>query len=121
MMNSTRWALISTITILCVVVAGCTIFPPQNDQSRYFILTPASNNASNAGSPLHDTPTIGVGPVIVPEYLRRREVLTRTDGNELKPSVTDRWVEPLDKTIVSTLRQDLAQALNSDRVLAYPW
>ncbi len=105
-----------------VMLAGCglsAIFEPKPDQTRFYVLAgsaPAANTPSlGAGV------SVGLGPVELPEYLERPELVVRTSATELKPSALDRWSEPLDKGFVRVLSQDLADALGLQRVLVFPW
>lgn len=107
-----------------IAVCGCSVLSPQEDLSRYFVLTPvvSSDNAAPAGvaSESH-TITVGLGPISVPRYLDRPEVVTRLTDTEFSVSDTDRWGEPLDTGVSRVLTQDLSSELPRLEVVPFPW
>jgi uncharacterized protein len=65
--------------------------------------------------------SLGVGPVRLPAYLDRREIVTRVAQNRFDLSENDRWAEPLDENFTHVLAQNLSVLLGSDRIITYPW
>jgi uncharacterized protein len=65
--------------------------------------------------------TIGLGPVSIPHYLDRPEVVTRMSETELQVSDTDRWGEPLDLNVARVLQQDLSAAYPTLQIVTFPW
>lgn len=110
--------------MLGVTAGGCaSVLAPRPDRSKFFVLTPISDGivpvASSASSAA--PPSIGVGPVDFPDYLRRTQVVTRSAPNQIELSEERRWAEPLDKNFVRVLCENLAALLNTQRVERYPW
>jgi uncharacterized protein len=64
---------------------------------------------------------IGIGPVTVPRYLDRLQVITRVANNSLAQAELDQWGGDLSDNIVRVLATNLANLLNTDRVSLYPW
>jgi uncharacterized lipoprotein YmbA len=64
---------------------------------------------------------IGVGPVSLPPYLDRPEIVTRSGGNELHLSEFDRWAEPLQQNFTRVLAQNLSNLIPTDRTAVFPW
>ena len=64
---------------------------------------------------------IGLGPIKLPEYLDRDEVVTRVGPNRLELSNQDRWAEPLDNNFKRVIAQDLTQSLGTHSITFYPW
>lgn len=64
---------------------------------------------------------IGIGPIQLPEYLNRPQIVTRQGANRLHLADSRRWAEPLADNIARVLRENLARALGDERVLLYPW
>ncbi len=86
----------------------------------------ADFEGAGAGAPLTlgaaaSGPLLGVGPVILPDYLKRREIVTRAGPNRLDLSPRDLWAEPLADNFTSVLAQNLGILLGAHRVLIYPW
>ena len=116
--------LIALVVAFTVVAGGCSVLSPQEDRSRYFVLMPvaasdslSSSDVASSGRPL----TVGLGPITIPHYLERPEVVTRLNDTELALSDTDRWGEPLDASVSRILAQDLSSDLPTIQILAFPW
>jgi uncharacterized protein len=66
-------------------------------------------------------PSLGVGPVKLPAYLDRPEVVTRSSPNALQVAEFDRWGEPLEDNFKRVLALNLGVLADTDRVSIYPW
>ncbi|HVA79396.1 MAG TPA: PqiC family protein [Candidatus Binataceae bacterium] len=105
-----------------LAAGGC--FSPRPDPSKFFVLAPAgaaANSIAPAGLATSSSPTIGIGPIKLPEYLDRDEVVTRVGPNRLELSDKDRWAEPLDNNFKQVIAQDLTQSLGTHSIAFYPW
>jgi uncharacterized lipoprotein YmbA len=51
-------------------------------------------------------PVLGVGPVRLPAYLDRREIVTRAGPARLEVASVDHWAAPLDVLFTSVLAED---------------
>ncbi len=106
-----------------LAAGGC--FSPRPDPSKFFVLAPAGAAAASSIAPAGLTPssgpTIGLGPIKLPEYLDRDEVVTRVGPNRLELSDKDRWAEPLDSNFKQVIAQDLTQSLGTHSITFYPW
>jgi uncharacterized lipoprotein YmbA len=65
--------------------------------------------------------TIGIGPVHLPEYLDRPEIVTRINSNELKLAELDIWAEPLQVNLTRVLVENISRLLNAEPVAVFPW
>jgi uncharacterized lipoprotein YmbA len=65
--------------------------------------------------------TVGLGPVTIPKYLDRPEVVTRLSDTEFKLSDTDRWGEPLGANVSRVLAADLSGQRANLEVVQMPW
>lgn len=119
-MNKARSCFLLALGLLAPLLATCTsLLAPVPDRTSYFILTPQAANGApaRAGAGL----TLGVGEIQLPDYLNRREMVTRVDANRLEISGNDLWAEPLNAAVRSVLGEDLAQLLGPVRIVNYPW
>jgi uncharacterized lipoprotein YmbA len=105
------------VLVFVLVVAGCSFLVPRPDPTRFYVLTTTAKEASGRPTGL----TIGLGPVTIPPYLERPEIMTRVADNELRPSPIDRWAAPVGTQIARTLSHDLTALLGLDRVVLHPW
>jgi len=110
--------------MLSMALSACTVLSPQPDKTKFFVLTSAVGSAPDAapadGSSASNL-AIGVGPIKLPQYLRRPEVVTRTSPSELALSDTDRWAEPLESGFVRVLSENLSRQLGTQRIVTFPW
>lgn len=102
-----------------LALAGCTSIA---DPTKYYLLAPAAPAARPARPAAADPgPAVGVGPVLVPGYLDRTQVVTRGGGDEVDVSMYHRWAEPLESGIAQGLADDLAARLGTERIVVFPW
>lgn len=99
--------------IMLLLVAACSQTPP----TQFYTL-------SSMQLPPSDVPgqdiVVGVGPVNLPDYLDRPQIVTRASGNEVMLADFSAWVEPINGMFVRVLVEDLSLLLASDNVLALP-
>ena len=107
---STRLCSAALIVLLLV---GCG-----SKSTRLYVLT------ADAEKPVAITPQgipIGVGPVTLPKYLDRPQVVSRAAANSLNQADLDQWGGDLSDNITRVLATNLANLLQTDRVSLYPW
>lgn len=105
---------------VAVAMLGCgPILAPTPDRAKFYLLTPA--DSAPAASSLGSDFTLGLGPVKLPPYLDRPEVVTRAAPNRLELSKTDRWGESLQTSFTTVLSRDLAAQLGTHQILVFPW
>jgi uncharacterized lipoprotein YmbA len=94
------------------MLAGCGSSPP----NYYYVLSAHEFPAANG-----DTPAIGVGPIEVPEYLIRQNLVYNRDANTLHVAGLDMWGEPLEDGIQRVLALNLSGLLQTQNVRFFPW
>lgn len=99
-----------------LLLAGCATTPP----SAFYTLTPIPAAAERHEPLRDDGPALAVGPVDLPEYLDRPQIVSRTDGNRLAIDELHRWGGTLQDDLLRVLGQNLAHLLGTSRVLVYP-
>lgn len=115
--KSTNFAAVPACAVLILCTAGCANSPP----SDFFILTPvAGGAASAAAAPGIEPLSLGVGPVKIPEYLNRAQIVTRPGPNRLDVNEFNRWGGSLAPNISSVIAQNLAVLLGTDEVFVFP-
>jgi uncharacterized lipoprotein YmbA len=99
-----------------VGVAAC--LGPREDTSAFFLLSPVPPQGA-ASTPL--PVAVGLGPIELPGYLDRAQIVVRISDNQVALSDADRWAEPLFANLARTLEEDLAALLPGASFVAYPW
>jgi uncharacterized lipoprotein YmbA len=64
---------------------------------------------------------LGIGRILLPEFLNRPQIVTRTSANKVRMADFSQWAEPLEKGIPRVLSENLARLTGTDRVSVYPW
>jgi uncharacterized lipoprotein YmbA len=112
-------ALIVPIALL----SACSFLSPGKDTSRYAVLASVDELSSGpaAAQETASAARVGLGPVTLPDYVLRPEIVTRRDGTRLEPSATERWAEPFDRAVERVLGIDLERELGAGRIEHHPW
>jgi uncharacterized lipoprotein YmbA len=105
--------------VLALSFAGCGGFFPKARPSRLFALSPISQSEDDPGDSRRIS--LGIGPIRLPGYLDRQEIMTRVAPNRFDALEYDRWAEPLDENFTQVLTQNLSVLLRTDRIVAFPW
>jgi len=105
------------LAIILGLGLGACLGAPQPDASAFFLLSPAQ--AETAGGPV--PVRIGVGPVTLPGYLDRPQLVTRLGDHPIALAENDRWAEPLGDNVARTLGASLASLLPGSTSVPYPW
>ena len=101
---------------------GCSLLTgPDPTPTRFFLLTPMSEKEVAGSADPAASVSLGVGPFLLPPYLERPQMARRTAVNEVVFSAADRWAEPLDKGFQRILGENLAAALDTPRIVLFPW
>ena len=108
---------VHSLMILCLL-AGCSFLAPQPDRSRYFVLTPVA--PVGAGGEARRL-ALGVGPVTLPGYLSRPEIVRRSGENQLVVSQTGIWGEPLERSVRLVVSENLRRLVGGVEIIQYPW
>jgi uncharacterized protein len=89
--------------------------------SRFYILNTLPASETVPATVAERGPVIGVGPITLPKYLDRPQIVTRASGNQLTLGEFDRWAEPLQDNISRVLAENLARLIPTDQVLLQAW
>ena len=116
MRKSSLTRLVTLAALAGLAMAGCAETPP----TRFYTLSPLED--APGGTPPANLPelTVGVGPVTLPPYLDRPQLVTRAGGNRMVLADFDSWVEPLQGMFTRVLGENLALLLGTDDVLMLP-
>lgn len=103
--------------LLTAALAGCVggVSPP----SRYYLLAADPGVAADTRIAVPNGLSVAVGPVTVPTYLDRNQIVTRRTPYQLDLAEFDIWAEPLDENLARVLVEDLSRVLGTDHVLSF--
>jgi uncharacterized lipoprotein YmbA len=103
----------------CAVITGC--FGKQPPKVTYYsLLTMAQLGATDA---VQSEPElrIGIGPITIPEVLRRTQIVTRDAQNIYRFDEFHRWAGVLEKDFAYVLGNNLGDLLGVEKIAFFPW
>jgi len=99
-----------------LVSAGCAETPP----TTFYILSslppPAAESLGAGGDKL----SLGVGPVTLPTYLDRPQVVSLASANKLQLAEFHKWAGPLPDNVSRVLAENLSILLATENVVTMP-
>jgi uncharacterized protein len=110
-----RLAVVSWVASL-LGLGACASTP-----SRFYVLTTLPASETMPATVAAQSPVIGVGPITLPKYLDRPQIVTRASRNQLALGEFDRWAEPLQDNVSRVLAENLGRLIPTDHILLHPW
>ncbi|HEX2768646.1 MAG TPA: PqiC family protein, partial [Geobacteraceae bacterium] len=90
--------------------------------SKFYTLTPLKAvNATTGVTPVEEGDVLAVGPVRLPDYLDRPQIMTRSEGNEIRMAETERWAGSLQEDVSRVLIENLSFLLSGKHVAVARW
>jgi uncharacterized lipoprotein YmbA len=105
--------LLSSLFVLAPLLFACGTTSP----TRFYVLSTVADKPAEAQA----STAIGVGPINLPQYLDRPQIVTRLSSNQLAVGEFDQWGGQLDDGFARTLAGNLSRLLGTDQVQLYPW
>jgi len=110
-----RWA---PLLFVALALSACVnIGPGTPPRAPTYVLEPTVP----ATRVEHGGVSVGLGPVTIPAYLDRSELVSREAANQLRIDPRHSWGAPLDQEVQRVLGENLSRLLASDRVIVWPW
>ena len=103
-----------------LALSGC-ISVSNSPTPRFYVLQSVYENQVSKKINIASDVLIGVGPVKIPEYQDRPQIVTQDKEKMLKFAQFDRWGEPLDLGMTRLIRENLAVMLPEAKFTLYPW
>ena len=93
----------------------------RDDTAGKVLLAESGCRAAGVGPDGGRARRLGVGPVELPEYLDRPQIVTRMANSELRLADDRRWTESLRGNFTRVLSDGLSTALGTTDVHTFPW
>ena len=98
--------------------SGCAGSRP----AKFYTLNPlGANGEIPKVAPAERGIAVAVGPVAIPDYLDRPQILTRSGPRELKLAEFDRWAGSFEQDVSRVLTENLSALLAPDNVIVLRW
>jgi uncharacterized lipoprotein YmbA len=95
--------------LLTPLLAACGVLAPVKDVSVTYLLDPVVAERRITGS----SPAIAIARPKLPGYLDRQQLVSRSNGGEMRMNGFQLWAEPLDKGISRVTATNLGRLANS--------
>ena len=102
-----------------LLLSGC-ISVANSPTPRFYMLQAIHENQVSKKMNIASDMLIGVGPVKIPEYQDRPQIVTQ-GKEQLKFAQFDRWGESLELGLVRLIEEDLTVMLPGAKFTLYPW
>jgi len=90
--------------------------------AKFYTLTPLSAQGDlPKRGPAERGIAVAIGPVAIPDYLNRPQILTRSGPRELKLAEFERWAGSLEEDVSRVLAENLSVLLSPDNVTVLRW
>ena len=111
-----HYMMIIVAAVSLLLLTGCGGTQPT---MHYYQLAPTALPVTSGAESLSDL-AIEIGPVTIPEMLKRQEVVIRGEGNEYRLTELHRWAGLLEKDLTAVIIENLGKQLGTEKVANYP-
>lgn len=119
-----RVGLIYRTVMVCLIfsslLSGC-LSVPDSPSPRFYLLQAIDNTQASQKFDIAPGMIIAIGPVKIPEYQNRPQIVTQNKDKTLNFAQFDRWGEPLDVGIARLMIEDLAPMLPAAGIEMFPY
>jgi uncharacterized protein len=108
----------TAVTVLGVLagIYGCSA-----TTTRFYTLSKVAPAGLPAGAePVAPSVVIAIGPVSLPDYVDRAQIVVRDSPYAIRPAPFDQWAGPLADMLPRVLVGNLAERLPADRLVPFP-
>ena len=105
---------------LALFLSGC-ISMSNSPTPRFYMLQAVKADQAVKKINIASDVLVGVGPVKIPEYQDRPQIVTQSKGKMLNFAQFDRWGESLDRGVERLIGEDLTIMLPGAKFILYPW
>lgn len=106
--------MIALSAVYLLVLSACVSSPPV----RYYSLSPIDTDYQQDPD---DAVMLGIGPLSIPDYLNRSQIVTRDVDAQMRVDDFSRWTEPLADSMHRTISADVDNLLHGVVVVMYPY
>ena len=106
--------MIALSAVYLLVLSACGSSPPV----RYYSLNPIDTDYQQDPD---DAVMLGIGPLSIPDYLNRSQIVTRDVDAQMRVDDFSRWTEPLADSMHRIISTDVDNLLHGVVVVMYPY
>lgn len=105
------------VLVFALLTAGCATSQP----ARFYTLSGIDKPGNTPPAAPEKGEKMGVGPVSIPDYLDRPQIVTLSGKNEVTIAEFDRWSGSCRDEIARVITENLSVLLPSQQVVSYAW
>lgn len=106
--------------VILLISGSCAL--RSSTRTKFYILSPLVHpDVETQNEKGKKCKTIGVGPLHLPGYLDRPQIVTRVNPNELKLAELDNWAEPLKDNVTRVLVENISRLICTEDIVIFPW
>ncbi len=93
-----------------------------NTPMQFYMLNADTAPSAEVAAPaFNKNLLVGLGPIHLPDYLNRPQIVVEVSENQYRLDERHRWAERLDQNIGRSLAQFLANRLGVEQIVRFPW
>lgn len=105
----------ASVALSFILLAGCGSSP-----TVHFYTLSSSAPTGGEAKAATAVPSIGLGPITLPDVVDRPQFVLRTGANQVVIAEEHRWAEPLKSEIPRVIAENLSRVLGVKQVWSYP-
>jgi uncharacterized lipoprotein YmbA len=106
--------------IIASLILTAMLYSCGTSASNFYILTP-TNNYKQMNSNTESDISIGIGSLEFPDYLRKPQIVTFRNNNEIYFDEYNRWAEPLDENFTHIVLENLSNMIPTNNIYLFMW
>lgn len=104
-----------------VALASACAGLPASAPTNFYVIKPAVGLAPDtAGKDLAEGISVGIGPIQIPSYADRAQIITFDKGSRVTVADFDHWAGPLADTIKRISSANVSALIGEEKVFPYP-
>tara|TARA_R110002049_G_scaffold225521_1_gene397482 strand:+ start:94033 stop:94656 length:624 start_codon:yes stop_codon:yes gene_type:complete len=107
---------IAILLVFFPIISSCSISGTTRP-AHFYVLDATATPSAGELSGLR----LGVGPILIPGYIDRPQIVTKSESAKLHYAEYERWAEPMDKMFTRILTQNITLATGSNNIISHPW
>ena len=109
--------------VLGLIMGSCSPFGAGTQESTKYYVLSSLQSETDSVPPVAQLPNIGigVGPIRLPMYLDRSDIVTRGSQNKVEIADFSQWAGPLPENFSRVLAENLAVLLATEKVGVFPF
>jgi uncharacterized lipoprotein YmbA len=105
-------------TVITLILASGCAAPPS---THFYLVEALTQPSPSAPAEIQKKRLLGVGPLAIPTFLDRQQIVTRTEHNTVRIAEFHQWASPLKDNVMEVLRHNLEVLQPNDIMRSYPW